>query len=179
MRSLPHQGAKHDFIVMVTLPTVSSFSSGGAVAVPRRRPPLVVASMDSMNLSHEWSLSRPTSLPCWWCTRCLVAAAHGRWCHSFAAARRTWRWTSLGATLRRWWRASLGATRVWGHPSIAACLRMMVSLHGVWWLPVNDGLCSTRMAEIDCRRPMMIREDDGAWRRQVTDKWQCFRVPNP
>jgi hypothetical protein len=51
-------------LIMVTLPIVSSFSSGGAVAGPRCPPPLVVASLDSIDPSHEWSLSSPTSLPC-------------------------------------------------------------------------------------------------------------------
>jgi hypothetical protein len=40
---------------------------------------------------------------CWWCTRRLVAAAHKRGCHSVAAARGRWWWTSLG-TPRRWGR---------------------------------------------------------------------------
>jgi hypothetical protein len=51
-------------LIMVTLPIVSSFSSGGVVAGPRRPPPLVVASLDSSDPSCEWSLSSPTSLAC-------------------------------------------------------------------------------------------------------------------
>jgi hypothetical protein len=35
------------------------------------------------------------------------------------------------------------------------------------------------MAEIDCRRPMRMREDDNAWRRQFPDEWRCFRTPDP
>jgi hypothetical protein len=51
-------------LIMVTLPMVSSSSSGGVEARPWRPPPLVVASLDSIDPPREWSLSRPTSLPC-------------------------------------------------------------------------------------------------------------------
>jgi hypothetical protein len=40
-------------LIMVTLPTMSSFSSERAVAGPRRPPLLMVTSLDLMNLSRE------------------------------------------------------------------------------------------------------------------------------
>jgi hypothetical protein len=40
-------------LIMVTLPVVSSFNSKGAVAGHQCPPPLVVTSLDSMNLSRE------------------------------------------------------------------------------------------------------------------------------
>jgi hypothetical protein len=41
----------------------------------------------------------------------------------------------------------------------------LAPLYGGWWRSDNDGLFSARMAEIDYRWPMRMREDDSAWRR--------------
>jgi hypothetical protein len=54
-------------LIMVTLLIVSSFNYGGTVAGPQRPLPLVVGSLDSMNLSRKRSLQFSTSttyLPC-------------------------------------------------------------------------------------------------------------------
>jgi hypothetical protein len=53
-------------LIMVTLRTVSSFSSGGVMAGPRRPPPLVVASFNKSDPPNKWSLSSPSSLACGW-----------------------------------------------------------------------------------------------------------------
>jgi hypothetical protein len=53
-------------LIMVTLPTVSSFSSGCVVVGPRRSPPLVVAYFESSDPPREWSLSSPSFLACGW-----------------------------------------------------------------------------------------------------------------
>jgi hypothetical protein len=65
-------------LIMVTLSTVSSFSSGGVVVGPRRPPPLVVASFESGDPPREWSLSYPSSLACGWpLARMALSSANG------------------------------------------------------------------------------------------------------
>jgi hypothetical protein len=53
-------------LIMVTLPTVSSFSFRDVVVGPRHPPTLVVASLDLIDLSREWSFSSLTSISCGW-----------------------------------------------------------------------------------------------------------------
>jgi hypothetical protein len=64
-------------LVMVTLPMLSSLSSGGVVAGPRHPPPLVVTSLDSIDPSREWSLSSPTFLPSGQPLRWMTLSANG------------------------------------------------------------------------------------------------------
>jgi hypothetical protein len=68
MRRLPYpiKALSMAQLAMVTLLTVSSFSYGGVMAGPQRPPSLVVASFNSSDPSHEWSLSFPSSLAHGW-----------------------------------------------------------------------------------------------------------------